>query len=57
MDRRLLSVKDAAAYLGLSPRTIYNRNVKGSKSIDGMTRRFDLDDGWKFVWGKWDDHR
>ncbi len=28
MDRRLLSVKDAAAYLGLSPRTIYNRNVK-----------------------------
>jgi excisionase family DNA binding protein len=28
---RLLSVKETAVYLGLSPRTIYNRLSRGSK--------------------------
>lgn len=31
MDKRLLSIKEAAAYLGLSPRTIYNGTGPKSK--------------------------
>lgn len=32
MEKRLLSVNEAAAYLGLSPRTIYNGVAPNSKA-------------------------
>jgi excisionase family DNA binding protein len=32
MKRRLMSVEETAEYLGISPRTIYNRISRGSKA-------------------------
>jgi len=32
IQKRLLSVEEAAAYLGISPRTIYNRTGRKSKN-------------------------
>jgi predicted DNA-binding transcriptional regulator AlpA len=54
--KRLLSIEEASIYLGLSPRTLYNRVAPGSKNPFpvrpkrlGKSVRFDVRDLDRFV--------
>lgn len=56
LQRRLLNVMETAAYLGISPRSIYNRIHKGSEKPfpvkpkrHGKCVRFDIRDLEKYV--------
>ena len=56
IKRRLLSVEELAEYLGISPRTIYNRlGLKGKKRFPirpkriGRLVKFDLKDVEKYI--------
>jgi len=54
--KRLLTVKETATYLGLSPRTIYNMTARRSKKPFpvkpkriGKLVRFDIEDLEKYI--------
>jgi excisionase family DNA binding protein len=56
VDKRLLSVDEAAAYLGLAPRTIYNAIAPKSRNPFpvrpvriGKLRKFDIRDLDRFI--------
>ena len=56
VPKRLLSVEEAAQFLGISPRTLYNQSAPGSKKPFpvrakrvGRAVRFDLRDLEKYV--------